>query len=510
MRAGVTAALTAVLAAGRRPGPGTGTAAAVPRLARWPVGLIAGAVAAVHLVAGSLGRGYWFDEALMLALGRHHLDWGSADQPPGAPLLARLADTVAPGSIAVLRIVPSLATAAAVVVAALIARELGGDRRAQTLTALAQATGIWVTLAGHWLTPYTLEPLGWLVLVWLVVRWMRVRDDRLLLALGPVLGLSGQVKFQVLLFAVVLLLAVLAVGPRDLLGRPALWVSAAVATVIVAPTLLWQAAHGWPQLRMGAVVTAEAEALYGGRPGVALGLLWMAGVTGLVLVVAGLVFAVRDPRLRRYGFLALTFGALWLLFVIMAGRPYYLGGLHGALAALGAVGFQHRRESGHRRWSWTVWPGAVLSVLAAAVTVPVSAQLAAPGIQDGVIAAVRQVWTEMPAEQRDRTVVVAESYIWAAFLDTAPPGTDLPPVVSGSRSYGYLDPPPDDRDSVIFVGERPETIAPAITGLHRAGVSDTGDTLLPPGSPGIPVWTGSGLARPWSQVWPELRTLDVG
>ena len=131
MRAGVTAALTAVLAAGRRPGPGTGTAAAVPRLARWPVGLIAGAVAAVHLVAGSLGRGYWFDEALMLALGRHHLDWGSADQPPGAPLLARLADTVAPGSIAVLRIVPSLATAAAVVVAALIARELGGDRRAR-------------------------------------------------------------------------------------------------------------------------------------------------------------------------------------------------------------------------------------------------------------------------------------------------------------------------------------------------------------------------------------------
>ncbi len=77
-----------------------------------------------------------------------------------------------------------LATAAAVVAAALVARELGGDRRAQTLTAGAQATAVWITLAGHWLTPYTLEPVQWLVLGWLLVRWIRLRDDRLLLALG--------------------------------------------------------------------------------------------------------------------------------------------------------------------------------------------------------------------------------------------------------------------------------------------------------------------------------------
>lgn len=133
--------------------------AGVPRLARLPVGVIVAAVAVVHLVAGAVGRGYWFDEALQLALGRHHLDWGSADQPPAVPALAWLADTVAPASIPVLRIVPSLATAAAVLVAALIARELGGDRRAQTLTALAQATTLWVSFTGHWMTPYTLEPV---------------------------------------------------------------------------------------------------------------------------------------------------------------------------------------------------------------------------------------------------------------------------------------------------------------------------------------------------------------
>ena len=38
-----------------------------------------------------------------------------------------------------------------------------------------------------------------------------------------------------------------------------------------------------------------------------------------------------------------------------------------ALAAVGAVALQHRREAGHRRWSWAAWPGAVLAVVVVAV-----------------------------------------------------------------------------------------------------------------------------------------------
>jgi hypothetical protein len=109
-----------------------------------------------------------------------------------------------------------------VVVAGLIARELGCDRRAQVFTAAAQATGLWSTLAGHWLTPYSLEPVQWMLLVWLLIRWQRVRDDRLLLVLGVVIGIAAMTKFQVMLLCLVLLVAIAVCGPRDLLGRPAL------------------------------------------------------------------------------------------------------------------------------------------------------------------------------------------------------------------------------------------------------------------------------------------------
>ncbi len=66
--------------------------------------------------------------------------------------------------------------------------------------------------------PYTLEPVQWLLLIWLLVRWIRVRDDRVLVAVGTH--------------------ALVAVRARP------------------------------PQLRMAPVVAGEADALYGGRPGI--------------------------------------------------------------------------------------------------------------------------------------------------------------------------------------------------------------------------------------------------
>jgi 4-amino-4-deoxy-L-arabinose transferase-like glycosyltransferase len=203
----------------------------------------------------------------MLAIGRYHLDWGSADQPPLTPALAALMHTVAPAARPALAFPAALATGCAVVLAGLIAREFGCDRRAQVVTALAQATGLWTSLAGHWLTPYALEPAQWLLLMWLLIRWVRLRDDRLLIAFGCVAGIAALTKLEVILLCSVLLVAVAVAGPRELLRRPMLWLGGAIAAVIALPTLIWQQVHGWPQLQMASVVGGEAEALYGGRGG---------------------------------------------------------------------------------------------------------------------------------------------------------------------------------------------------------------------------------------------------
>ena len=335
---------------------------------------IAGVVALLHCAASAFG-GYWFDEVYMLAIGRYHLEWGSADQPPMAPALAALMDAIAPGSLVALRLPAVLATAGAVVVAGLIARELGCDRRAQGLTAAAQATALWTTLAGHWLTPYTLEPVQWLLLIWLLVRWVRLRDDRLLLVLGVVAGVAALTKFQVLLLCLVLVVAVAAVGPRALLRRPLLWVGSGIGAALAAPTLAWQYMRDWPQLRMAPVVAGEAEALYGGRSGIAVQLIVFAGVAGVALMIYGLWLLFRRDELRDYRFLGVAFVVLYVLFLATAGRPYYVVGLYAPLVAAGCLGMQRRRESDPTRRRWLVWPVFLLSAALAIGALILSASI---------------------------------------------------------------------------------------------------------------------------------------
>jgi hypothetical protein len=228
-------------------------------------------------------------------------------------------------------------------------------------------------------------------------------------------------------------------------------------------------------------------------------MLLLAGLLGTVLVVAGAVAAFTTPRLRPYRFVAVTFLVLWIVFAVTVGRAYYLCGLHGAVAALGAVWFQERRATGRRRWSWVAWPAGVLSVALAAAMLSASAGAADPAVPERIVGEVARVRDGLPPDQRDRSVVVGGSYIFAAYVDTADPALGLPPGYSGNRSYGYFDPPPDDHDVVIFLGRDPGLLAP--TGVVLRPVTDLGD--------GNRVWLGEGMTHPWSQVWPQLRTLVV-
>ncbi|MGV9676544.1 ArnT family glycosyltransferase [Nocardia sp. NPDC003482] len=468
-----------------------------PAFATRAVLAVAGVVGIAHL-ACSIPRGYWFDEAYMLAIGRYHLAWGSADQPPLTPALAGVLGWLAPDSVVVLRLPAVLATAAAVVVAALIAREFGGDRRAQILTAAAQGTALWVTLMGHWLTPYTLEPVQWLVLFWLVVRWVRVRDDRLLLVLGVVVGVAAETKFQVLLLCVVLAGAVLVCGPRELLRRRMFWGGVALALLIALPTLVWQARNGWPQLRMGAVVAGEAAALYGGRAGVAVTLILTAGIAGTVLALYGLWRLLRVAELRDYRFLGVTAVVLYVFFVVTVGRPYYLNGIHGVLIAAGALGLQRRRETGGRL-GWVAWPAYALSTLAAAGLLVASLGAAKPDAPQEIASRTAAAYHALPPDQQATTVVMGESYIIAAYGDVYRRTYDLPPLYSTNRSYGYFPPPPESAHDVLYVGKNPDELRPhfaSCTTLYDAGTDQHG-------------FLCHTRQEPWDLLWPRLRHLDV-
>lgn len=470
-------------------------------LAKWPVFTIAGLVAVVHIVLSAFGD-FWIDEAYMLAAGKYHPDWGYVDQPPIAPLLAAAMDWIAPGSLVALRLPASLSTAAAVLMFALLVRELGGDRRAQVLAAGAGATGMWTALVGHWVTPYTFEPLQWLVLSWLLVRWVRLREqgvdnDRLLLVFGLVLGIAMQTKFQVAILCVALLISVLLVGPRDVLRRPMFWGGVGIAAAIAAPTLLWQAFNGWPQLQMGEAVARDSEVLSGGRSGAAVNLVLYAGLAGAALFLIGMWKLLRSPELRPYRFFAVTAILLYGLFVATAARPYYLIGLYGVVIAAGLLGLQRRREVKPSRWGWTAWFPYVVSAAMAGYLLWVSTMLGGMfGVSstDAVARDASAAYTALPPQQQEHTAVVGDSYISAAMVEVGRAKHDLPEVYSPHRGYGYFGPPGDQVDSVLFVGNVAD-VRDHFTEVQQVKDGD------------IPVWLCTGMIDTWAQIWPQLKSL---
>ena len=480
----------------------------VPTFARGPVLGLAAAVG-VLLTAVSGRYGYFGDELYFVAAG-HHLDWGFADQPPLVPLLALLADTVAPGSVEVLRIPSTLATMLGLVLTALLARELGGARRAQLIAAGAFAVSPNFLAGGHLLATSTFDPLMWIALTFLLVRWMRTRDDRLLLAGGVVTAVGLQIKFLLVAFWLVAIVAILIFGPREVLRRPALWAGGAIAVLTTLPTLLWQAANGWPQVEFTKAVAAESVYAGGMLGFLPLALLLGGLLIGTVLALHGEAALLRDPALRWLGATVLGVTAIFLL---TGGRPYYIAGLFPLLWAASAARIEVRRPAIWWRWVPT-WPTYVLSglvVLGVMNVLPVQPaeihsdqplmignfQRDEIGWPD-YVADVRAAVATLPAD----AVVVTDSYWSFAALQHYAPDV---PSYSWSRGAAWFGVPAEDSGTVVLVGD-PTPLAGAFRTVTRVGTLDN-DLRVNNLTQGTPIFVLQGRTVPWNQLWAQARHL---
>ncbi|WP_113697604.1 glycosyltransferase family 39 protein [Amycolatopsis albispora] len=475
-------------------------------------------MAAVLLLVN--GRyGYFGDELYFLAAGRH-LDWGYADQPPALPLLAHLMDLLAPGSVWALRLPAVLAVVASAVLTALIARELGGGTRAQVLAAGAFAVSMQFLGSGHYLATSTMDPFLWTVVLWLLVRWLRTRSDGLLLWAGVVTGLALNVKFLIPAFWVVALLFAAWLGPRELLTRPKLWLGAGVAVLAAVPTVLWQAANGWPQLEMGEAIGDENPDKVAAALAYPVLALASAGlVVGVVLVLYGLWRLLRTPSLR---FLGWTLLALTVLFAVAGGRFYYVAGLFPLCWAVAAVHLEAGRA--RRWWRWlATWPVYALSaVIAVPLTLPVlPAHVldANPGLPRPLFTSAERGWPEfadavaavhrsLPPEQRARTAIVTQVYWQASALDHYGPERGLPEPYSGNRGYWTLATLPASADTVLYVGADSPVLRAHFARVDQVGVVDTG-LPAPMFTQGVPIWLATGPSAPLPQLWPSFRDLRL-
>lgn len=495
-------------------------AAALPAFATAPV-LGVGAVSALVLLFSATRYGYFGDELYFLAAGRR-LSFGYADQGPVLPFLAWLMDGLAPGSLVALRLPAIVLAVLAVVVSAQIAREFGGGRGAQVLTAVAYATSPFLLLQAKNLSTNALDTALWVLITWLVVRWVRTRRDGLLPAAAAVTAIDMQVKWLIPFFWLALAVGVLAVGPRELLRRPLLWVGGVITVLVSVPALVWQAEHGWPQLALTAAVREEQQ-YTGGMVGFVPLAVLIAGALGAVLLCYGVWALLRHPGLRPYRFLGVTTVLLVVIFMVTGGRMYYVAGMYAAMFAAGAVAATElvRRASSPLRRRLLLVSGAVLTAVsvlvvldstpwrpAADIPAPESEAAAAmqiglygefgwPELAAGVVAA----YESLPSREREQSAVITGSYWQAGALDQLA-GDRLPPVHSPARGFGYFGAPPETATTMVCVGGDPERLRAQFAVLEPLGRVDTRLGFLD-NTKDVMVWKCAEPRVAWSQVWPE-------
>ncbi|HEV2274137.1 MAG TPA: hypothetical protein VGR96_08225, partial [Acidobacteriaceae bacterium] len=299
------------------------------------------------------------------------------------------------------------------------------------------------------------------------------------------------------------------------------WLGAALALVICAPHLLWEARHGFITIRMERFV--HARDVRGGR---AKGF-WTDqlkfSALGLPIVLAGLWWLVRHARFRLLAFLYL--GPLILL-AAAQGRGYYLLAGYVPLYAAGAVWWEELLSRRSRALQGVVWSMLSVALLLDAVafsraTMPVASvgsrlfrwqmehssdladEIGWPDLVDDVAAARDQ----LPAADRQHLGILAGNYGEAGALALYGPLHGLPAPISPVNSFytrGYGSPAPE---TVITVGYSPDRLSQVFAACSLAGHVHIPYGVRNEESKYHPdIFVCRQPKQAWEQIWPTLRS----
>lgn len=436
--------------------------------------LLALAKIGLHLLVNNQ-FGWHRDELDMLDSARY-LDWGYVAYPPVTAFIMRAALTLFGPSLVGVRLFPALAQAAMMMLAGLMARELGGKRLAQVVAAVAAGIAPVSFLAGALFSYSSFDALWWVLIAYLMIRLLKSDNPRWWLAIGAVIGIGLMTKYTLIFFVAGIVAGVVITRTRRYLISPWLWAGVALALLIFLPNLIWQVQHNFISLDFLGSIHARDIRIGRTQDFLKEQLLFSANPATIPLWVMGLGFYFISKAGKAYRALGWMFLVPGVLFVVTQGRSYYLAAAYPMLIAAGAVVMERGVAALSIGWSRLVRIGtftalAIGGVLFAAVALPVAPiksawwntvteingefkeQIGWPEL----VATVAKIYRALPADERTQTGILTGNYGEAGAINLYGPAYGLPEAISGINSYwlrGYGNPPPQN---LILLGMLPDS-----------------------------------------------------
>jgi hypothetical protein len=488
----------------------------------------------VHVLTAE-NYGYFRDELYYMAASER-LDLGYVDFPPFIALVTAFVRATLGDSLLALRILPALAGAAVVVIAGLMARELGGGRFAQGLAALAVLIAPTFLVFGTFISMDAFDQLFQVSAAYVLLVILNRDRPRLWLLFGLLAGLGLLTKLTMLYFGLAVFVAVLLTRARRHLLTPWPWLGGVIAFLFLLPYLFWELTNGWP--------TLEFWANYGAKVDAASPLEFLVEqiVTmqppTLPLWLAGLLYYLFSRDGRSYRALGWIYVILFALFLIQNARFYFLAPAYPMLFAAGAVVFE--RFLSRRNWGWMKPAYVVVLAVSGIVVAPITVLPVLPvetlaritgaaggdaGVQvetrevgqlpqnladrfgwEKMVATVARAYDELPAEERKRACILTGNYGEAGAVDFYGPRYGLPRAISGHNSYFIWGPGNCTGEVVISVGVPSETLRSVFGEVEQ--VDKVRCRYCMPDEDKLPVYVCRASKLPFEEAWPRFKHYD--
>ena len=188
---------------------------------------------------------YHRDELLYFSQGMHPA-FGYVSVPPLTAWIAFVMQSVFGYSLFAVKLFPALLGGAMVVLAAQIAKELGGNRYSQLLTAVGILVMPTFMRSFHLFQPVSIDFFLWTLLFYLVVRFVNTKNEKLLIWFGFFSGLALLNKYLVLFLLLALLISLVFSPYRFVFKSKKFYVGIILSILLFAPNLIWQYVNNWP------------------------------------------------------------------------------------------------------------------------------------------------------------------------------------------------------------------------------------------------------------------------
>src|SRR5258708_5865729 len=295
--------------------------------------IIAGISFLAHVLVGD-NYGYFRDELYVLAMS-HHPAFGYVDVPPLVPWITLIPRFLTGNALWAIHVISALVCAGTIILTGLMARLLGGTGWVQGLAALGSATALVLLGTGSIYTYDVFDEFWWALAATILIVLLRDEHPRHWLAFGPMAGLGLLTKETILFWGFALIVGLLLTPQRRLLFTRWTALGGLIAFALVLPFLIWNATSGWASFQYWASYSQNHST--GGTP--------LDFLTNQILVMnplsvllwgAGLwyFFSSRGARYRVFGWAYLI---LFVLFIAIQGKSYFLAPAYPPLYAGGAM-----------------------------------------------------------------------------------------------------------------------------------------------------------------------------